>query len=279
MDKDQIDMSILNNIKKKYLKCGCTHIGITFDYNCNICKYNNFIERSIMKYGNKYDYSDVVFIDYRTKVKIKCNIHGYFLQTPADHCENKVGCRKCHFNNLSHMFKKSKEEFIRDARIVHGDKYDYSNVDYINNKVDVIIKCKSCNFIFKQKPDKHINDVQGCPACRKSKGETLISTWLSNNKIEFVTEKTFDHLNGIGGGKLRYDFYIPCKNLLIEYDGLQHFIHGYFNGIITTDDARKQAKIHDELKSKYAKDNGIILLRIPYTKINKIDTILNEKIL
>lgn len=271
-------LAIINDIKKKYLKSGCKHIGITFDYDCKICKHNNFIERAVVKHGDKYNYMFVEYIDNKTDIKIICPYHGEYLQIPKDHLMSN-GCKKCHFDKLSNKFKKTKEQFIIDSIKIHGNNYDYSLVDYKNNKQEVIIKCKKCNFIFKQIPDKHINSLHGCPKCRKSKGEMLIVIWLEKNNIKYITQKCYDDLKGLGNGKLKYDFYIPSKNLLIEYDGIQHFQRGYFNGKITTEEATKQAKIHDNLKTEYAYDNNINLLRIPYTKMNKIEKILQKRIL
>jgi hypothetical protein len=261
------------------MKGGCNHNGQKFKRNCPACKHNSFIEKSINIHGNLYDYSMVEYSDNKTKVKLKCKIHGEFLITPSDHVNSKSGCSKCHFDKLSNKFRKTKERFIVDAIKVHGNKYDYSLVDYKNNKTEVIIRCKNCNFIFRQIPDKHTNHLEGCPKCRKSKGEVLITTWLENNHITHTTQKSYEDLRGMGGGKLKYDFYILDKNLLIEYDGMQHFQRGYFNGKATTNEARRQAKIHDRLKTEYAYKHNIGLLRIPYTKINKMEEVLVKNVL
>ena len=74
--------------------------------------------------------------------------------------------------------------------------------------------------------------------------------------------------------KLSYDFYIPNKDLLIEYNGKQHYINGFGS---TTHEWHKQLH-RDWLKRKYAKENGINLLVIPYTQFNNINKILEEKL-
>jgi hypothetical protein len=85
-----------------------------------------FIKKSKEIHGDKYDYSSVDYIDSKSKVKIICNIHGTFEQIPNSHL-NKKGCSIC-ANNI----KSTKIDFIRKSIEIHGDKYNYSLVDYIN---------------------------------------------------------------------------------------------------------------------------------------------------
>src|SRR5579885_1686431 len=89
--------------------------------------FNEFIKKAIKKFGNKYNYSLVIYINNRTKIIIICPIHGKYLQTPQDHLtRSKYGCPKCN-SRIS-----NKEEFIIKAKSIHGDFYDYSIVEYIN---------------------------------------------------------------------------------------------------------------------------------------------------
>ena len=94
-----------------------------------------FIEKARAIHGDKYDYSKVVYKTSQEKVIIVCPKHGEFLQRPNCHL-NGAGCPKC-CNNT----KKTAESFIEDARAIHGDKYDYSKVEYVNNKIPVCIIC------------------------------------------------------------------------------------------------------------------------------------------
>lgn len=88
--------------------------------------------------------------------------------------------------------QKLKEDFIQKAKKVHGDKYDYSKVDYVNNKTKVLIKCKQCGKWFEVRPDNHINKRSGCPICSKK------SRYQKDNKL-FIKK-----LNDIFGGKYDY---------------------------------------------------------------------------
>ncbi len=107
---------------------------------------------------DKYDYS---LVDYyknaRTKVKIICKKHGIFEQEPLNHF-NKQGCPKC-TNNKRYTTK----EFIIRAKNIHGDKYDYSLVDYKNNITKVKIICPK-HGEFEQVPSSHLSKT-GCQKC------------------------------------------------------------------------------------------------------------------
>ena len=118
-----------------------------------------FIERAKQIHGNKYDYSEVEYIDANTKVKIICPIHGEFLQTPSRHTNMKQGCPKC-----SHQsYPNTSEIFIEKARSIYGDKYTYDKVNYKNNKTPITITCP-VHGDFNIRPDNFLHN-HGCPKC------------------------------------------------------------------------------------------------------------------
>jgi hypothetical protein len=117
-----------------------------------------FIKKAQKVHGEKYDYSKVEYDGVDKKVCIVCPIHGEFWQTPHKHLWRKQGCPKC-----GNCFKKDCDEFISDARKVHGEKYDYSKVDYVNNKEKVYIICPKHGG-FWQQPYAHLQN-HGCPKC------------------------------------------------------------------------------------------------------------------
>ena len=106
-----------------------------------------FIRRAKEVHGDKYDYSKLEYVDTKTKVCIICPEHGVFWKFPYDHLGGG-GCPKCSAYG--------KEEFIQKAREVHGDKYDYSKVNYVNSYTKVCIICPE-HGEFWQKPNSHIN--------------------------------------------------------------------------------------------------------------------------
>ena len=94
-----------------------------------------FILKAKKVHGDKYDYSQVNYVKTTIPVTIICPIHGPFTQRPVNHLRGK-GCKYC-----GNAVKHTTEEFIEAARKVHGDKYDYSQVEYVNNKTKVKIIC------------------------------------------------------------------------------------------------------------------------------------------
>ena len=119
-----------------------------------------FIKEAKETHGNKYDYSKVEYIDSKTKVCIICPEHGEFWQAPSSHLSG-CGCRKCSKNAQ----KKTTEQFIKEAKEIHGDKYDYSKVEYINNRTKVCIICPK-HGEFWQTPESHLSGC-GCRKCYK----------------------------------------------------------------------------------------------------------------
>ena len=297
---------------------------------CPLCANNirltteQFIERAREIHGDKYDYSKVNYINANTHVKIICPIHGEFLQTPSQHLSGH-GCLLC-----AGKVRLTTEQFIERAREIHGDKYDYSKVNYINRMKDVIIICP-IHGEFLQRAGHHLSGV-GCPRCggsikltteefvhranevhgegtylyyrvnyvnaktpieiydpifdefffqtpdshlcgagnpnrSMSSGERMVYTFLKEQGIQFEREIWLDNTFGRSGGKIRVDFYLKdisntTKNIIIEYNGVQHYKYvSVFHK--TKDDFKAQLQRDIELRD-YCKNNLIYLVEIPY---------------
>ena len=117
-----------------------------------------FVNKATKIHNNKYDYSKVDYVDMKTKVCIICPEHGEFWQTPYAHLIGE-GCPLCSHRS----FKYTKDEFIKKAREIHGNKYDYSKVDYVNMKTKVCIICPE-HGEFWQTPEQHLKG-HGCKKC------------------------------------------------------------------------------------------------------------------
>jgi hypothetical protein len=149
-----------------------------------------FIRRAKKVHGDKYDYSKVEYKGTHTKVCIICPIHGEFFQTPNNHLHGQ-GCLACGGRK-----QLTKEEFIQKAREVHGDKYDYSKVEYVNKNTKVKIICP-IHGEFEQEPNSHL-EGKGCPNCyhktKKYKFNLLeefeseydFKAFLANNDINIL---------------------------------------------------------------------------------------------
>lgn len=117
-----------------------------------------FIKECIEIHGNKYDYSETFYTGAHNVITIICPIHGSFQQKAYSHVQG-CGCLEC-----AGVKKLTTKEFIEKSQKVHGEKYDYSEVNYQGNKVKVKIKCKKCGHIFQQTPNSHLNGI-GCLKC------------------------------------------------------------------------------------------------------------------
>jgi hypothetical protein len=227
-----------------------------------------FIEKAKIVHGDKYNYSLVDYKKSNKKIKIICPKHSVFEQTPNSHISAKNGCSKC-----SGKSKITTKSLIRRAKEIHGNKYDYSLISNIkNNTTKVKIICLE-HEEFMQTPDAHLNQKQGCPHCKDSKGERDINSFLKKNKILFIKQKTFDTcINPKTGRKLKFDFYLPSHNLCIEFDGQQHFKPiKRFGGEI----GYNLTIYRDSIKNAFCKKNEIKLLRIKFNEkiINKLNKI------
>ena len=227
-----------------HYKNGCPKCG----------KFSNteeFINKSKLIHDDKYDYSNVKYVNNIIPVNIICKEHGSFFQKPLHHL-NGCNCPKCSRDK----YKLKKQKFIEKSVNVHGDKYDYSNVE-INGSKKIEILCKNHGYFY-QTPDNHQRG-KGCPVCNESYGEKYIRIFLRENNIEYIRGKEFDDCRY--KNKLKFDFYLPDYNSCIEFDGQQHFQSiEHFGG----DKSLIENKIRDEIKNNYCGNNNIKLIRIKY---------------
>ena len=151
-----------------------------------------FIERSKKIHNNKYDYSKAEYINNHTKVCIICPVHGEFWQTPDSHLNGR-GCPKCR-----HNFKMDKDDFIKKAIDYHGNKYDYSKVNYVNNKAKVCIICPE-HGEFWQTPNNHLNTI-GCPKCKNN----AIGLKKRSNTFDFTVKSNLIFNNYYDYSKVNY---------------------------------------------------------------------------
>ena len=135
---------------------------------CNVGEINSlstFIEKATLVHNGKYDYSKTMYINSKTKVIITCPTHGDFEQAPSSHIHAKQGCKLCGHIRVANKQTLTTETFIQKAKTIHGDKYDYSKVNYINHDLPVTITCNK-HGDFEQKPIYHLggSNCQQCSA-------------------------------------------------------------------------------------------------------------------
>lgn len=132
----------------------------------------HFMLRAKEAHGDKYDYSETVFKGYNNKVTIICPIHGQFEQLPKHHADG-FGCVKCGSDILAQLYRRTREEFVEQARQAHGDKYDYSLVEYKNSNSKVLIVC-SQHGVFQQSAQSHLSG-RGCRECTLQGGYSQLA--------------------------------------------------------------------------------------------------------
>jgi hypothetical protein len=246
----------------------------------------DFIQKSKLVHGDLYDYSKVEYKYSNIKVIIICKIHGEFEQIPTDHYNLGCGCQKCSYNKASERFMQTKEDFIEKSRLVHGDIYDYSKVDYKGSTYKVIIICK-IHGEFTKTPIAHYNSCSGCPKCSNngySKKQILWLNFLSKyydiniqhaeNTNEFTIPET----------KYKADGYCKENNTIYEFHG------DYWHGnpkVFNPDDINEITKmtykeLYDKtlIRENKIKGLGYNLVTIwenDWKKINNSIKILQQK--
>lgn len=191
---------------------GCKECGKLSRISKRTTTVESFIERSVEIHNKKYDYSKVNYVNSKTKVCIMCPTHGQFMQTPAIHLKG-CGCPKCA------GYGKIIEDFITAAKEVHGEKYDYSKVIYVNTEHKVLISCP-IHGDFLQSPYSHIHG-NGCPKC----------AGIGLEKTELIAKARKVHGNKYDYSKMEYidamtNVCIICPTHGSFWQRFGHHIHG-----------------------------------------------------
>lgn len=209
-----------------------------------------FVKKAKEIHGDKYDYSKVDYKSTKEKVCIICKEdgHGEFYQRSSNHLKGN-GCPKCIKN-----IKLTTESFVKKSREVHGDKYDYSKVDYRNNSTKVCIICNIHNKEFYQAPSKHL-EGQGCPICRYIKSSKGLRTNVQDiiDKSKKVHGDRYDY-SKVVFKNTKEKACIICKNHGEFYQSFGRHIRGQgcpkCNGTfrLTKDEFIERAKkVHSDL--------------------------------
>ena len=261
----------LSNSKKIYLNCPtcskllfiapahikegkcCRDCGIIRSTDKRRKPVEQFIEEATKIHGDKYDYSDVVYINSLTKISIICPLHGKFEQKPSVHLMGSA-CSICSHKEGGLKNKRTTEQFVVEARQKHGDKYDYSKVDYNNTHEKVIIVCKS-HGEFEQTPSSHLSG-RGCPMC-VNKTEAKMYETMKQIYPTLITQFKQDWCKNINTNRhLPFDFCIPEYKIIIELDGAQHFRQ------IRDWSSPEEQFENDKYKKECANQNGYSIIRL-----------------
>lgn len=182
-------------------------------------------------------------------------------------------CKKCKTIDISNRMKyeTSKKEDIFIS-ICHNNDWIYQGVSSIHSVNYIFYICKSHikQGIQKIRIDHFLEGVK-CPYCNISKGEEKIEKFLKNKHIQYQREYIFKDCKN--KNSLRFDFYLPKYNILIEYQGVQHYKSIEYMGGMTKHENQVN---NDKIKRQYCSKNKIPLIEISYTDFDNIDLILNN---
>lgn len=201
------------------------------------------------------DFVDVEHLDCGQQLRIQVNR----LKFPRS--KNGIICKYCNRKYLSEIKMKSNNDFLKEFN-KRLDSNEYVILtEYIGAHNKVKVKHLLCESIFNMEANNLLKGYS-CPVCShsgKSVGETLVAKYLDKYNISYEYPKSFNDL--VDSKPLRYDFYLPTHNTLIEYQGKQHYYPlSYFGG---EKSFNKQVK-HDRMKRDYAIKNGFNFVEIPY---------------
>ena len=131
--------------------------------------------------------------------------------------------------------------------------------------------CSECGYEWETEVYCRAIGGNGCSECSSSKGEKRVAEFLDDKNIYYIIEHKFPNCKNIR--ELPFDFFLPNNNICIEYDGNIHYKDKYNNP-----KEFKKVQKRDKIKTKYCKDNGIKLIRIPYWDYDNIEIILKKEL-
>lgn len=233
---------------------------------------NAFIEKAKLRHDHKYDYSKVEYTGIRNAVTIVCPEHGDFVQRPDIHLKTG-GCQECGRTYRVATMKKRQskpEAFFEKAKQVHGELYDYTNSVYELGSKPITIECKVHGAFIVGRAEKHVRSAQGCPHCISggSHAERVICDTLDQLGVVYFREYKFDDCRSPSSNrKLRFDFFVPDKNIIIEFHGDQHFKK---SSMMHKGDLFERMQEHDRIKAEYALEKGITLVTFTTSNLSQL---------
>ena len=202
-----------------------------------------------------------------SKMDIQCGTCNNIFKMTYSQYRQGNRCPKCSAQSTIEKNRHS-QEYV--AEFIANDG-DLLMSKYINMETKIDIKCGDCKKIFNVSFDSYKCSFTRCSCKTTSKGERLIENYLIKNNIVFEKQKTF------AGCKrkiaLRYDFYLPLYDVLIEFDGSIHF---RANELLGGDEAFNNRRESDIIKNIYCIKNGKKLLRISYNYIRSVEKIVEN---
>jgi hypothetical protein len=266
--KAKTKVIIICPVHGEFLQTPCHHLIKKGCKKCANEKLSNlqrgnkeeFVEKARKIHNNKYNYSLSVYIDCKTNLEIICPVHGSFWQQPNNHLSGK-GCLKCYREKPSKR-KNSFEVFLKKCQESHGNKYDYSNANYISCNDNIEIICPRHGSFF-QTPSNHYSG-EGCLKCGKEVGANKKRI----GKERFIERSNKKHNNKYNYSKVEYVNSSTKIEIICPVHGLfkqkpsEHYNHG-------CPKCTGRYKTTEEFINDAIKKHG---LKFDYSKVNYINS-------
>ena len=185
-------------------------------------------------------------------VEIRHNLCGRILTVRPHEFLSGNRCRSC-------SRTKTTEQFKDEVKQLEGNNYQVMS-KYMGDAIAISMRHNVCGYEYKVRPNSFLQGNR-CPKCNKSRGEAMVERVLISLGIDYIPQFKFGNL--VDKSRLSYDFYLPKHNVLIEYQGIQHYKPIQIFGGETS---YAKQKVHDRLKKEYAEENNFKLLEIKYTE-------------
>lgn len=235
--------------------------------------------------ASRFDLSATRFKNVRTPVSAICPNHGLFTTTPLK-LMSGFGCKVCDYvsgkQTSTHL---NLYEWKQAASEIHKHQFSYEEVTLDNfGNVKVPILCPK-HGLFLMRKSAHVSTKQryGCRKCSKSYSsfERRIEIWLQSHCIDYIHQYSAG-LIGKKSQPMLFDFYLPTRNIFIEFDGPHHFMPVKFNKSQTTEsqiNKFNQVKFNDGVKTKFVSSIPAQLIRICYTRGSEVEDILAKELI
>ena len=220
---------------------------------------NQFTDQVRQVHGDIFTFEHTNYVGDGVKVTITCKQHGDFTPTPSNILRGS-GCPTCALADASKRNRKDQNLFIEQASEAHNNRYDYSLVEYKNAITPVTIVCPT-HGEFQQKPCIHLDQRCGCQMCSSSRGELEVRKWLQQRGVSFIQQQMFDEC--FDKRRLKFDFFLPQYNTLIEYNGIQHYRNVPL--FKHSNDKFEDVVRRDQIKVEFTNKKGLRLIVVPYT--------------